>query len=110
MPELNELIHQSVRLRIMSALVSLEAGRRLEFSVLRELLGTTDGNLGAHLRKLEEAGYVEITKTFFQRKPRTLLQATDVGRTAFLEHVRALEDVIRGPALDASRSSETGPG
>jgi DNA-binding transcriptional ArsR family regulator len=99
MPELNALIHQTVRLRIMSALVSLEAGRQLEFCDLRELLETSDGNLGAHLRKLEEAGYVEVTKTFFQRKPRTLLRATDLGRSAFLEHVRALEEVIRGPVL-----------
>jgi DNA-binding MarR family transcriptional regulator len=109
MPELNDLVHQTVRLRIMAALVSLEAGRQLDFSVLRELLGTTDGNLGAHLRKLEEAGYVGITKTFFQRKPRTLLQTTDLGRSAFLDHVRALEEVIRGPALGVSRSPDVGP-
>ena len=57
MAELNEIIHQSVRLRIMAALISLEPGAEVDFSYLRDLLEVTDGNLGAHLHKLEDAGY-----------------------------------------------------
>ena len=58
MAELNEIIHQPVRLRIMAALVTLEPGNEVDFTYLRDLLEVTDGNLGAHLRKLEEAGYI----------------------------------------------------
>ena len=56
MAALNEIIHQPVRLQIMAALVTLEAGNEVDFTSLRHLLEVTDGNLGAHLRKLEEAG------------------------------------------------------
>jgi DNA-binding MarR family transcriptional regulator len=91
---LNELIHQPVRLRIMAALVALEPGSQMEFTYLRDLLELTDGNLGAHLRKLEEASYVEITKTFVARKPCTFAAATKQGRRAFEEHVEALESIL----------------
>ncbi len=95
---LDELIHQPVRLRAMAALVALAGGARVEFTYLRDLLEVTDGNLGAHLRKLEEADYVKQTKTFVNRKPRTYLEATAIGRRAFDRHVAALEEVLRGPA------------
>ena len=95
MAELNETIHQTVRLRIMAALVTLEAGNEVDFTYLRELLQVTDGNLGAHLRKLEEAGYIAITKTFVERKPRTYVAATPEGRKVFQEHVAALEAIIK---------------
>ena len=72
MAELNETIHQPVRLRIMAALVTLEPGNEVDFTYLRDLLEVTDGNLGAHLRKLEEAGYIAVNKIFVERKPRTL--------------------------------------
>ncbi len=98
MADLDELIHQPVRLRAMAALVALADGARVEFTYLRDLLEVTDGNLGAHLRKLEEAGYVKQTKTFVSRKPRTYLEATAAGRGAFDRHVAALEAVLRGPA------------
>jgi DNA-binding MarR family transcriptional regulator len=94
--ELNETIHQTVRLRIMAALVALEPGNEVDFSYLRSLLEVTDGNLGAHLRKLEEAGYIAINKTFIERKPRTYVAATDAGRKVFQEHVAALEVILRG--------------
>lgn len=96
MAELNEIIHQPVRLRIMAALVVLEAGGEVDFSYLRTLLEVTDGNLGAHLRKLEEAGFIEIKKTFIDRKPRTYISATDTGRKIFQEHVTALEKILSG--------------
>jgi DNA-binding MarR family transcriptional regulator len=95
MAELNETIHQPVRLRIMAALVTLEAGNEVDFTYLRDLLEVTAGNLGAHLRKLEEAGYIAINKTFVDRKPRTFVSATAAGRKAFQEHVAALESILR---------------
>ena len=94
MAELNEIIHQSVRLRIMASLVSLEPGDEVDFTYLRDLLEVTDGNLGAHLRKLEENGYISINKTFVERKPRTYVSATPEGRTVFDEHVKALKSII----------------
>ena len=95
MAELNETIHQPVRLRIMAALVSLEPGIEVDFAYLRELLQVTDGNLGAHLRKLEEAGYLAVNKTFVERKPRTYLSITGEGRAVFQEHVAALESILK---------------
>jgi len=95
MAELNETIHQPVRLRIMAALVTLEPGNEVDFTYLRELLEVTDGNLGAHLRKLEEAGYIAVKKTFIERKPRTFVGATAVGRQVFQEHVEALESILK---------------
>lgn len=96
MAEFNETIHQPVRLRIMAALVSLEAGNEVDFTYLRDLLEVTDGNLGAHLYKLEEAGYIAISKLFVERKPRTFVAATAEGRKAFQEHVAALESILKG--------------
>ena len=95
MAELNETIHQPVRLRIMAALVTLETGNEVDFTYLRNLLQVTDGNLGAHLRKLEEAGYIAVNKTFVERKPRTYVSATAEGRKVFQEHVAALESILK---------------
>ncbi len=95
MGELNETIHQPVRLRIMAALASLEVGSEVDFTYLRDLLEVTDGNLGAHLRKLEESGYITVNKTFIDRKPRTFVAATTAGRQAFQEHVMALESILK---------------
>jgi DNA-binding MarR family transcriptional regulator len=95
MAELNETIHQAVRLRVMAALVTLETGNEVEFTYLRNLLDVTDGNLGAHLRKLEEAGYIAVIKTFVERKPRTYVSVTEAGRRVFSEHVAALEKILK---------------
>jgi len=95
MAELNETIHQPVRLRIMAALVTLEAGNEVNFTYLRDLLEVTAGNLGAHLRKLEEAGYIAVNKTFVERKPRTYVSTTAEGRKVFQEHVAALELILK---------------
>jgi DNA-binding MarR family transcriptional regulator len=95
MAGLNETIHQTVRLRIMAALVTLEPTNEVEFAYLRDLLDVTDGNLGAHLRKLEEAGYIAVNKTFVERKPRTFISATPEGRRVFKEHVAALESILK---------------
>ncbi len=95
MAELNETIHQPVRLRIMAALVSLDPGDEVEFTYLRNLLDVTDGNLGAHLRKLEEPGYIAVNKAFVERKPRTYVSVTAEGRRVFQEHVAVLESILK---------------
>ena len=94
MGRFNQLIHQPARLRIMAALTALGKGDELEFTALRKLLQLSDGNLGAHLLKLERAGYVRQRKTFVRRKPCTYIRATAKGRAAFEEHVEALRDVL----------------
>jgi len=100
---LNELIHQPARLRIMAALVALDPGSQMEFTYLRDLLDLSDGNLGAHLRKLEEFRYVEIKKTFVARIPRTFASVTRRGRKAFEEHVEALETILhQGEAVSTN--------
>jgi DNA-binding MarR family transcriptional regulator len=96
MPVLDEIIHQPVRLRIMAALAPLNPDESVEFTFLRDLLNVTDGNLGAHLRKLEEAGYVHLDKTFVDRKPRTYMALTAKGRRAFQDHVEALKGILAG--------------
>ncbi len=95
MAQLNEIIPQSVPLRIMAALVSLKPGEEVDITYLRDLLEVTDGNLGAHLRKLEDAGYIVINKTFVERKPRSFISATAEGRRVFQEHVNALESILK---------------
>lgn len=96
MAKLDHIIHQTVRLQIMSSLMSLDQKERVNFTTLRKLLKATDGNLGAHLNKLEQAGYIEIEKTFVARKPQTFVCATGKGRDAFAEHVAALKEIVEG--------------
>ncbi|HEX5182532.1 MAG TPA: transcriptional regulator [Allosphingosinicella sp.] len=90
----DELIHQSLRLRIMAALHAARYGDGLEFSRLKALVGATDGNLGSHLTTLEGAGYVAIAKDFVGRKPRTRAAITPTGERAFRAHTAFLRDVI----------------
>ena len=94
MAEFNELIHQPVRLQIMAALNALEEGAQLDFKTLRDMLQVTDGNLATHLRKLEEAGYLTVTKTFVGRRPRTYVALTPAGRAAFAAHIQALKEIL----------------
>ena len=94
MAALDARIHQPLRLSIMAALTALGAREQMDFTSLRKLVQATDGNLGAHLQKLEEAGYITVDKTFVGRKPRTFLAATIKGRHAFQEHVAALREII----------------
>ena len=77
---LNETIHQSTRLRIMTLLVSQSDADRVAYGFIQQTLGLTGGNLTIHLRKLEDAGYVSITKEFLERMPRTWVEATPEGR------------------------------
>lgn len=94
MAKLDRLIHQPVRLRIMAALVKLDAEARIGFTTLRDMLDLSDGNLSAHLRKLEEARYVTIDKTFVARKPQTYVQVTARGRERFQDHVAMLQAIL----------------
>ena len=96
MAQLDNIIHQPVRLQIMSSLVSLDKNERVNFTYLRKLLKLTDGNLGAHLTKLEEAGYIKIDKAFVARKPQTFIRATGKGRDAFDGHVEVLKEIVKG--------------
>jgi len=96
MPEIDTIIHQPARLKIMASLMTLEPGEQVDFVYLRKILKLTDGNLGAHLAKLENAGYIKIEKTFIARKPRTFINATGKGRDAFEDHIAALEAIIHG--------------
>jgi DNA-binding MarR family transcriptional regulator len=88
--ELDRLIHERMRLGIVSALAVNDA---LTFTDLKALMGTTDGNLSVHARKLEDAGYVACTKSFDGRVPRTEYRITPAGRAAlerYLDHMEAL--------------------
>jgi DNA-binding MarR family transcriptional regulator len=94
MADIDTIIHQPIRLRIMAAMMSLAKDERVDFSYLKKLLSATDGNLGTHLFKLEEAGYIEVEKTFVARKPRTFVIATPRGKAAFCDHVVALQEIL----------------
>ena len=94
MAELDDIIHQPLRLRIMAALNALPSGVGLEFARLKKLTGATDGNLGAHIETLSKAGYVAIEKAFVARKPQTTVIASATGRAAFARHVAMLQQII----------------
>ena len=96
MAQLDNIIHQPARLQIMASLVALGPDEQVDFVYLRKILNLTDGNLGAHLTKLENAGYIKIEKTFIARKPRTFINATGKGRDAFDEHIATLKKIIGG--------------
>src|SRR3954451_4264650 len=94
-PKLDRLIHERLRLGILSA---LSVNESLTFNELKKLLETTDGNLSVHARKLEEAGYVSCTKTFEGRMPRSDYKMTPSGRRAlerYLDHMEALIQAMR---------------
>jgi DNA-binding transcriptional ArsR family regulator len=90
--ELDRLIHERVRLAIVSALAVNES---LTFNDLKQLLNTTDGNLSVHARKLEEAEYVKCTKSFEGRTPKTEYRLTAAGRSALERYLNHMEAVIR---------------
>jgi len=92
--ELDDVIHQPLRLKIMAALNPLPKGKGLEFSHLKKLTNATDGNLGAHIETLSKASYVTVTKAFVGKKPQTTITATAAGRGAFSKHVAALRQII----------------
>lgn len=100
---LDETIHQPTRLRIMTLLVSVPEPDRLAYGFIQQTLGLTGGNQTVHLRKLEAAGFLTITKEFEGAKPRTWIQATAAGRRAFAEYLSNLERAL-GIRLRAARA------
>jgi DNA-binding transcriptional ArsR family regulator len=88
----DRLIYERVRLGIMSALAMND---QLTFNELKSLFNASDGNLGAHARKLEEAGYVACTKSFEERRPKSLYRITVLGRKALLRYLEHIEAVIK---------------
>jgi DNA-binding transcriptional ArsR family regulator len=97
-PELDPVIHAQARLRVMAALSTLGEGDLLAFPRLQEILGMTAGNLSVHLRKLEDAGYVDVTKTFSGRTPATLVCLSRLGRLAFEEYTAAVRALLPPPS------------
>lgn len=94
-PKLDRLIHERLRLGIVSALAANDS---LTFNELKRLLETTDGNLSVHARKLEEAEYIQVTKSFENRLPKTEYRLTAQGRRAlerYLDHMEALIRAMR---------------
>jgi len=96
LPDLNPIVHGKLRLALLSLLAGVEEA---EFTWLRAKTQATDGNLGAQLLKLEEAGYVAVKKKFVLRKPQSTYRITEAGRQALTEYVRALKQLL-GPAVD----------
>ncbi len=88
---LDQVIHERRRLGIVSALA---ANDRLTFAELKAVLKTTDGNLSVHARKLEEAGYIKVTKGFEDRKPRTEYRLTTKGRRALDSYLQQMESIL----------------
>ena len=95
LPELDPVIHGKLRLAVLSLLVAVEEA---DFTWLRQKTGSTDGNLGAQMLKLEEARYVSVEKRFVARKPQTLYRITAKGRDALAQYVAALKSIL-GSAL-----------
>ena len=91
-PNLDRLIHERLRLGIISALAANES---LTFSDLKKLMNTTDGNLSVHARKLEEAGYISCTKFFQGRLPKTEYKLTAAGRSALEKYLSHMESLIK---------------
>jgi DNA-binding HxlR family transcriptional regulator len=91
LPDLNPVIHGKLRLALLSLLSGVDEA---EFTWLRAKTGSTDGNLGAQLTKLEEAGYVTVEKKFVMRKPQTIYRMTEAGRAALTEYVAALKALL----------------
>jgi DNA-binding MarR family transcriptional regulator len=113
MSEFNRTIHEPTRLRIMSALMALGPNDRMQFVALRDMLDLTDGNLGAHLLKLEAKKLVAVNKKFVSRKPCTFVSPTPRGRAAFEEHVNALKEILAaapGEEAVSERKSKRGTG
>ena len=94
----DDVIHQQTRLQIMATLRALREGEAIEFTRLKAIVQATDGNLGAHIATLEDAGYIQVMKDFIGKRPRTRVALTRNGRKAFASHVDYLRGILNGPA------------
>ncbi|SDM88191.1 DNA-binding transcriptional regulator, MarR family [Actinomyces ruminicola] len=105
--EMDELIHAPTRLKIMSALVELGENSEITFSRLQDLLEMTPGNMSAHIKRLERAGYLATTKTFTRRGvAQTRIKVTSRGIAAFDDYVRQLQTLIRTPLTAPTRAQQ----
>ncbi|MFH0926659.1 MAG: transcriptional regulator [bacterium] len=89
---LNPIIHQPVRTQLVALLASREA---MTFNYLKDILRLSDGNLTTHMKKLIEAGYVDIKKEFVKNRPQTTYMLTEKGRKAFKEYLEQLKNVVK---------------
>ncbi|HOP18873.1 MAG TPA: transcriptional regulator [Parvularculaceae bacterium] len=92
---IDDVIHGRVRLAIMAYLSGAGAA---DFNEIKAKVGGTDGNLSVHLRKLEEAGYIDVEKRFRGRRPQTILRLTDKGREAWIAYIGQMQALLRGAA------------
>ncbi|MDQ1535701.1 MAG: hypothetical protein QOE58_94 [Actinomycetota bacterium] len=97
LPDLDPVIHAQSRLRVTVALAALATGDQVTFPRLQQLLVMSAGNLSTHLRKLEDAGYVEITKTHQRNTPVTYVAISRTGRRALEDYTAALHLLLRPP-------------
>lgn len=91
--EIDRVIHEPARLAILGLLSAVDSS---DFLFVQNQTGLTGGNLSSHMTRLEEAGYVEVTKEFVDRIPRTLLRATKKGRAALRQYKRTMQQVLKG--------------
>jgi DNA-binding MarR family transcriptional regulator len=94
LPDLDPVIHPAARLKVTASLAALADGDRISFPRLQKLLGMTAGNLSVHLRKLEDAGYVGVSKTHEGRTPITYVSLTRTGRRALEDYTAALHRLL----------------
>ena len=90
--EIDRLVHEPARLAVMALLYVIDSA---DFTFLMNQTGLTWGNLSAHMSKLEEAGYIEVEKSFKGRRPNTSLRLSTQGRAAFREYVRKMKQVFK---------------
>ena len=107
MEQPDALIHQPVRLKIMAALTALPRGERLEFVRLKAIVQATEGNLGAHIGTLENAGYLKVEKDFNGKKPRTRVSLTEAGRRAYAAYVTFLRAILDGEVSGAAAGASS---
>ena len=103
MEQPDAIIHQPVRLKIMAALKAMPPTEYLEFMRLKAIAAATEGNLGAHIGTLEQAGYVEVEKDFNGKRPRTRVRLSKAGRRAFEDYVAYLRDILDSQSSSAER-------
>ncbi len=89
--DLDRVVHEPARLLIVSQLYVIESS---DFLFLQQQTGMTQGNLSSHIAKLENAGYVTVEKTFVGKRPKTLLQLTEAGRTAFERYAKSVKPLL----------------
>ena len=106
---LDPVIHAQARLRLTTTLATLPVGDRIAFTRLQQLLEMTAGNLITHLRRLEDAGYVDITKTHRGRSPVTSVALTRTGRRAYEDYLAALQALLRPSPPPTAEGEPTAP-